>query len=95
MWVNGYCADTGPNLVDRDPSNISAPTRHHEAECTTSVRRDAAELQVATIKTLFGEASSCAYPGCDERLIFRARGAVTVVAEIAHIRSEKRDGPAA
>ena len=46
-----------------------------------------------TIKTLFGEARACAYPGCDEPLIFRDRGRTTVVAEIAHIRSEQPDGP--
>jgi hypothetical protein len=46
-----------------------------------------------TIKTLFGQASTCAYPGCEEALIFEDRGATTVVAEIAHIRSEKDAGP--
>jgi hypothetical protein len=46
-----------------------------------------------TLKTLFGEASRCAYPDCTEPLIFRDRGASTVVAEIAHIRSEQPDGP--
>ncbi len=46
-----------------------------------------------TIKTLFGEASSCAYPDCDEPLIFHDRGATTVVAQIAHIRSASPKGP--
>jgi hypothetical protein len=46
-----------------------------------------------TIKTLFAEASSCAYPGCAEPLIFRDRGVTTVVAQIAHIRSEMPNGP--
>lgn len=46
-----------------------------------------------TIKTLFGEASACAYPGCGESLIFNDRGKATVVAQIAHIRSEKPNGP--
>jgi hypothetical protein len=48
---------------------------------------------LVAIKTLFGEASACAYPGCEEPLVFRDRGVVTVVAEIAHIRSEKPGGP--
>lgn len=47
----------------------------------------------ATVKTLFGEASGCAYPGCGEPLIFRDRGKATAIAEIAHIRSESPDGP--
>jgi hypothetical protein len=46
-----------------------------------------------TIKTLFAEASSCAYPGCREPLIFRDRGTVTAVADIAHIRSSTPAGP--
>jgi hypothetical protein len=46
-----------------------------------------------TIKTLFGQASHCAYPECREPLIFEDRNAKTVVAEIAHIRSEKFNGP--
>lgn len=46
-----------------------------------------------TIKELFGEASECAYPDCDEPLIFRDRGNATAVAEIAHIRSETPGGP--
>ena len=46
-----------------------------------------------TIKTLFGEASTCAYPGCNEPLIFRDRGKATAIAEIAHIRSETPAGP--
>ena len=41
---------------------------------------------VLTIKTPFGEASTCAYPGCNEPLVFRDRGRTTVVAEIAHSR---------
>jgi hypothetical protein len=47
----------------------------------------------ATIKTLFGEARTCAFPGCNEPLIFRDRGKATAIAEIAHIRSETRGGP--
>lgn len=46
-----------------------------------------------TIKTLFAEANQCAFPGCAEPLIFDDRGAKTVVAEIAHIRSESVTGP--
>lgn len=48
---------------------------------------------LATIKVLFAEASRCAYPGCDKPLIFRDRGVTTVVAQIAHIRSERPGGP--
>ncbi len=40
-----------------------------------------------------GEASACAYPGCDEPLIFADRDKKTAIAEIAHIRSEKPGGP--
>jgi hypothetical protein len=46
-----------------------------------------------TIKLLFARARECAYPGCGERLVLEHRGRLTVVAEIAHIRSEKPDGP--
>jgi hypothetical protein len=46
-----------------------------------------------TIKTLFGEASKCAYPGCDQPLIFHDRAKATAIAEIAHIRSEAPGGP--
>lgn len=45
-----------------------------------------------TIKTLFGQASRCAYPDCLEPLIFEDKGVSTVVAQIAHIRSEKTNG---
>ncbi|MCW2904672.1 MAG: hypothetical protein JWO67_6937 [Streptosporangiaceae bacterium] len=48
---------------------------------------------LTTIKTLFGEASTCAHPECDEPLIFTERGRTTAVAEIAHIRSETPGGP--
>lgn len=46
-----------------------------------------------TIKTLFGEASACAFPGCGDPLVFEDRGAKTVTAQIAHIRSERTNGP--
>jgi hypothetical protein len=46
-----------------------------------------------TVKLLFGRARRCAYPGCSEGLILEHRGQLTVIAEIAHIRSEKPDGP--
>ncbi|MEW2163597.1 hypothetical protein AB0912_11440 [Streptomyces sp. NPDC007084] len=46
-----------------------------------------------TIKLLFGSASTCAYPGCAAELLFRDRGKLTVVVQIAHIRSEKKKGP--
>jgi hypothetical protein len=38
-----------------------------------------------TVKTLFAQASSCAYPGCDEPLVLEDRNVTTVVAQIAHI----------
>lgn len=46
-----------------------------------------------TIKLLFGQARQCGYPGCDTPLIYEDRGQMTVVAEIAHIRSEAPGGP--
>lgn len=46
-----------------------------------------------TVKTLFAEANACAYPGCTTALTFRDRGRTTVIAQIAHIRSESRLGP--
>ncbi|MET7375854.1 hypothetical protein [Micromonospora arida] len=47
----------------------------------------------SAIKLLFGTATHCAYPGCDAKLIFMDRGLYTPTVEIAHIRSEKPDGP--
>lgn len=41
-------------------------------------------------KRLFGQASTCAFPACDMSLVFVDRGKTTVIAEIAHIRSEWR-----
>jgi len=46
-----------------------------------------------TIKLLFGTAIHCAYPGCNSRLIFKDRELYTPTAQIAHIRSEKTNGP--
>jgi hypothetical protein len=46
-----------------------------------------------TIKLLFGQAKECAYPDCHTALIYEDRGQKTVVAEIAHIRSEAPGGP--
>lgn len=46
-----------------------------------------------TIKTLFAEARDCGFPHCPTPLVFKDRGAVTVVADIAHIRSESPTGP--
>jgi hypothetical protein len=51
------------------------------------------KYQERTINILFGRATWCAYPGCDQRLIFDDRGMLTVVAQIAHIRSESPNGP--
>jgi len=38
-----------------------------------------------TVKTQFAQASSYAYPGCDEPLAFADRNVTTVVAQIGHI----------
>ncbi|MET7773010.1 hypothetical protein ABZS43_30535, partial [Nocardia sp. NPDC005366] len=46
-----------------------------------------------SIKLLFGGARKCAFPGCNAGLILEDRGLLTVVVEIAHIRSEKPNGP--
>ncbi|WP_143663733.1 HNH endonuclease signature motif containing protein [Streptomyces sp. rh34] len=46
-----------------------------------------------TIKLLFGTATHCAYPGCKRSLIFKDRELYTPTAQIAHIRSEKKNGP--
>ena len=46
-----------------------------------------------TVKALFAEAASCAYPSCEQPLVFHDRGVMTVNAEIAHIRSEATGGP--
>ncbi|GLZ43636.1 hypothetical protein [Actinokineospora sp. NBRC 105648] len=46
-----------------------------------------------TVKLLFGRAQRCAYPACDNPLILEHRSRLTVIAEIAHIRSEKPNGP--
>ncbi|WP_406488329.1 HNH endonuclease signature motif containing protein [Streptomyces phaeochromogenes] len=46
-----------------------------------------------TIKLLFGTATHCAYPGCATKLIFKDRELFTPTAQIAHIRSEKENGP--
>lgn len=53
----------------------------------------ARNYSLTTIKTLFAEASACAYPSCTEPLIFHDRGKATPIAEIAHIRSETPVGP--
>ncbi|MFF4298069.1 HNH endonuclease signature motif containing protein [Streptomyces vinaceus] len=44
-------------------------------------------------KLLFGRASHCAYPECEELLIQEHRGQLSVTAEIAHIRAESVGGP--
>ncbi|ATM24584.1 hypothetical protein SMD44_p10085 (plasmid) [Streptomyces alboflavus] len=46
-----------------------------------------------TLKLLFGSASHCAYPCCQQPLIFKDRGLLTINVQIAHIRSESPDGP--
>ncbi|MFE4257510.1 HNH endonuclease signature motif containing protein [Streptomyces sp. NPDC056883] len=44
-------------------------------------------------KLLFGRASHCAYPECEELLIQEHRGKLSVTAQIAHIRAESIGGP--
>lgn len=48
-----------------------------------------------TIKSLFAQAVRCGYPGCPEPLVFEdpARGVRVIAVQIAHIRSEKPNGP--
>ena len=46
-----------------------------------------------TKRLLFGSASRCAFPNCLEPLVQRYGEIMTVSAEIAHIRSEKPQGP--
>jgi hypothetical protein len=46
-----------------------------------------------TIKLLFGRAVKCAYPRCDNPLVFEDRGVLSVSVQIAHIRSESVNGP--
>lgn len=48
-----------------------------------------------TIKALFAQAAHCAYPECKEPLVFEdpSRGVRSIAVQIAHIRSEKPDGP--
>ncbi|WP_155370619.1 hypothetical protein [Catellatospora vulcania] len=46
-----------------------------------------------TVKLLFGRANRCGYPDCSNALIFEDRGALTVSAQIAHIRSGSPAGP--
>lgn len=46
-----------------------------------------------TLKLLFGSANTCAWPECTQPLVLWDRGRPTVIAEIAHIRSEKSSGP--
>jgi len=59
----------------------------------TYAPRVSRNYSLPTIKTLFGRAQRCAYPSCLEPLIFEDKGVSTVVAQIAHIRSEKTSGP--
>lgn len=50
---------------------------------------------LTTIKSLFGQATHCAYPECPEPLVFEdvSRGVRSIAAQISHIRSEKPGGP--
>ena len=48
---------------------------------------------IATVKQLFGQASSCAHPECSTPLVFEEHNKRTVIAQIAHIRSESKIGP--
>lgn len=53
------------------------------------------DYSMRTIKTLFGCATHCAYPDCSNLLVFEdsARGIRSIAVQIAHIRSEKLNGP--
>jgi hypothetical protein len=55
----------------------------------------ARNYSLPTIKALFAQAMHCAYPGCTEPLVFEdpARGVRSIAVQIAHIRSEKPNGP--
>ena len=55
----------------------------------------ARNYRLPTIKELFAKASTCAYPDCQEALVFEdpARGVRVIAVQIAHIRSEKPNGP--
>lgn len=55
----------------------------------------ARNYRLPTIKELFANASKCAYPSCDEPLVFEdpARGVRVIAVQVAHIRSEKPNGP--
>jgi hypothetical protein len=55
----------------------------------------ARNYSMPTIKALFAQAMHCAYPGCTEPLVFEdpARGVRSIAVQIAHIRSEKSNGP--
>jgi hypothetical protein len=71
------------------------PVRQNPTSSTRRIRYRSTVARYAelTIKLLFGSASTCAYPGCAAELLFRDRGKLTVVVQIAHIRSEKKKGP--
>jgi len=51
------------------------------------------DISGKTIKWLFGPASHCAFPGCEEGITQRIDGKLVVVAQLAHIRSEEPGGP--
>jgi hypothetical protein len=61
----------------------------------TSVVTMGHSYSLPTVKILFGQASKCAYPGCDSPLIFedKKRNVRSVSVQIAHIRSGSRNGP--
>lgn len=53
------------------------------------------DVSVQTIKVLYGQARSCAFPYCGQRLVFvdDERDVATPVGEVAHIRSPRPSGP--
>ena len=55
----------------------------------------ARNCSLPTIKALFAQATHCAYPGCNEPLVFEdaSRCVRSIAVQIAHIRSEKPNGP--
>jgi hypothetical protein len=95
MGRRGPARGSGESMVSclrpsRSAGRGSAP---HDLAALARIPDVSHNYPMPTIKTLFGQALHCAYPGCAEPLIFEDRDAKTVVAEIAHIRSEMTNGP--
>ena len=52
-------------------------------------------IKLPILKSLFAQATHCAYPNCSDPLVFEdpQRDIRTIAVQIAHIRSERPDGP--